>query len=502
MNFKYKNDLMNGPVRPGTAIFLFEGDGLPEKRPELSSFRRCFGTLLESGTYAGRHLETVTLYFPVDDTFLVLVGLGKREELTEARLMEAAAKGASALVDLELKEGYLCLPPPEPHGNHTKLLGLMVMGARLGTTKQKNFKSDSDERSTLLKTKTLHFQFLGSKDPLEKPQNIINRADIMALAQLDARYLTDMPPNLMYPETFANEAKRLALRNKLRISVWDHDKLYREGAGGILAVGGGSSHPPALVIMEYDGKPDSLTPPVAIVGKGVTFDSGGLDLKPADSMLHMKTDMAGAAAVLAILQAVAELSLRQKVLGVIPLAENLTGSGAYRPGDVIKMNSGQTVEIVNTDAEGRLLLADGLTVAQKYKPSCLIDLATLTGACQVALGSKCAGIFSTDRDLKNLVVDNGSSMGEMFWELPLIPDYEEEIRSKMADFKQAGSRSGGAINAALFLKKFVRPPLPWVHLDICGPARNARNTPLAPEGATGFGVRTLLNLLTGMSLRT
>jgi leucyl aminopeptidase len=247
--------------------------------------------------------------------------------------------------------------------------------------------------------------------------------------------------------------------------------------------------------LEYDGKPDSNKGPIALVGKGVTFDSGGLCLKPADSMLNMKTDMAGAAVVLAVIAAAAELSLKQKLVGIIPLAENMTGSKAYRPGDVIKTLSGQTVEIVNTDAEGRLLLADGITLAQRYKPSMLIDIATLTGACQVALGHLYAGLFSDDFELSKKLIETGFEVGERYWRLPLASEYEDELKSEMADFKHTAGRTGGAINAALFLKKFVKSPLPWVHLDIAGVGRSSKKTPSTPEGSTGFGTRTLLKFI-------
>jgi leucyl aminopeptidase len=342
--------------------------------------------------------------------------------------------------------------------------------------------------------KTITFQSLGAKDPIDKPQHSISRADMASLAQLEARRLSDMPPNLLYPETFADEARRVAMRAKLKVTVWDQDKLAQEGAGGILAVGSGSHRPPFLIVLEYQGKGQSRQP-WALVGKGVTFDSGGLCIKSAEGMAQMKSDMAGAAAVLSTVAAAAELRLPRPLVAVIPLAENMTGGGAWRPGDVVRTLSGQTVEIVNTDAEGRMILADALSIAQKYKPARLIDIATLTGACQVALGPSVAGLFANDDGLADAVLAAGLEAGEDYWRMPLYPAYEDELKSEIADFRHMGSRAGGAINAALFLQRFVRPGLPWAHLDIAGTARRQKKTPSCPEGATGFGTRTLLKLL-------
>jgi leucyl aminopeptidase len=276
--------------------------------------------------------------------------------------------------------------------------------------------------------------------------------------------------------------------------IWDEVKAAEEGAGGLVAVGMGSVHPPRMVILDYPGRSGSkdLT---ALVGKGVTFDSGGLCLKPAENMSAMKTDMSGAAIVLSVLAAAAQLKLPQRLVALLPLAENMPGGSSYRPGDIITTLSGQTVEVVNTDAEGRLILADALTLAQKYKPARIIDIATLTGACQVALGDGCAGLFSNDQELSNALISSGRNMGESFWPLPLLNDYEENLKSDLADFRQAASRAGGAIHAALFLRRFIKKTVPWAHLDIAGTARRSRKVPSGPEGASGFGARTLIKYL-------
>ncbi|MDR2611701.1 MAG: leucyl aminopeptidase family protein [Deltaproteobacteria bacterium] len=490
MNFKYKSAHMNGPGKPGTAVFLLEGDQTLEGRPEIASFRRCLTPLMAGGVYKGGYLEGASLFLAEEEIWLAVTGLGKASELNEARLVEAGADAATRLGATGLKEAFVALPPLEGL-SPAKVMELIATGARLALDRHPGYRSQPPSAPSLA---TLTLQHLGSKDPVEKPQQSIGRADVLARAQLEARRLSDMPPNMLYPESFAEEAKRVALKHKLRISVWESEKIAFEGAGGLLSVGAGSRRPPLLVILEYPGKSTSL-PPTALVGKGVTFDSGGLCLKSGEGMLYMKSDMSGAAIVLATLAAAAELRLPGPLVGVMPLAENMPGGGAYRPGDVVSMLSGQMVEVVNTDAEGRMVLADAIAVAQKFKPARLIDIATLTGACQVALGPLMAGLFANDDGLADEIAAAGRAVGEDFWRLPLYDPYEEEIKSEIADFRQSGSRFGAAINAALFLRRFVKPPLPWAHLDIAGPGRRLKKCPSCPEGASGFGTRTLLKLL-------
>jgi leucyl aminopeptidase len=492
MNIKYKVDHMNGPAKPCTVIFLTQDPGNLDQRPELSSFRRIIQPILTTEAFRGEFLECRAVSNAQVDCWLILVGLGKAEELSEGRLLECAALGVSQAADLNVKEVFVAVPPLENFapGN---ILALLVLGGKLGAHRRSTFKTDFSPRDSV-NLKTITYQQIGSRDPVEKAQHTITRASVMADAQLEARRLADLPANLLFPLDFAEEARKSAGRRKIKVSVWEEDKLAQEGAWSILAVGQGSSHPPAVVILEYQGRSASRDP-IALVGKGVTFDSGGLCLKPAESMPGMKSDMSGAAAVLAAVSAAAELHLPQHIVGVLPLAENMPGWKAYRPGDIVKTLSGQTVEVVNTDAEGRMILCDALTLAQKYKPSVIIDIATLTGACQVALGDKLAGIFTDSDSLCSRVVDSAASVGERFWRLPLFKDYEANLKSDLADCRHMAGRAGGAINAALFLKRFVKPKFPWAHLDIAGTARRSEKAPGSPEGATGFGTRTLIKYL-------
>ncbi len=308
-----------------------------------------------------------------------------------------------------------------------------------------------------------------------------------------ARELVNLPPNYLYPESFARRAAEVAVSNGLELEIWDELRLRREKCDSLLAVAAGSTRAARMLVMRYAGRRQS--PPLAIVGKGVTFDSGGLSIKPTDGMVTMKCDMAGAATVLATMQTIASLEVETPVVGLVGLVENMLGGNAYKLGDVLTSRSGKTIEVLNTDAEGRLVLADVLNVACQEKPSGIIDLATLTGACVVALGTDIAGAMSNNEALQGRVLEAAKAAGEMVWPLPMFPHFREQIQSQVADIKNVGDgRWGGAITAAKFLEEFVGQT-PWVHLDIAGPAFNDKPKPHQDAGATGCLVNTLTQLL-------
>ncbi len=263
--------------------------------------------------------------------------------------------------------------------------------------------------------------------------------------------------------------------------------------GAFLAVAQGSAEPAKFIVLEYQGG-ENPSATIALLGKGITFDSGGISIKSSDKMERMKTDMGGGAAILATMQVVANLGLPLHLVGIIPCTENLPGGRAFKPGDVITSLSGQTIEIVSTDAEGRLLLADGLTYARRFKPDAMIDLATLTGSCIVALGDRVAGMMGNNDRLKAAVKRAAEITGERVWELPLWDEYQEQIKSDIADMKNVGGRSAGTITGATLLSRFVNKT-PWVHLDIAGPVWTEKNLPYIPKGATGVGVRLLVQFL-------
>ncbi|WP_144057376.1 leucyl aminopeptidase [Novipirellula maiorica] len=328
-------------------------------------------------------------------------------------------------------------------------------------------------------------------------QEAIERGKIIGHAMIRTRRLVNEPAGVIYPESFAEQSRKMADASGLDIEVWDETKLESENCRAILAVGAGSARPPRIVIFRHQGGGDEA--PIAIVGKGVTFDSGGLSIKPSDGMVDMKCDMAGAATVFGVMQAVAKLGVKRNVIGVCGLAENMISGTSYKLGDVIKTRSGKTIEILNTDAEGRVVLADTLDVTRENAPSSIVDLATLTGACMVALGMEVAGLMTNDQPLCDAVSQAAKHEGEPVWQLPMFDLYDEKVKSKVADIKNVGEgRWGGAITAAKFLENFVGDT-PWVHIDIAGPAFVDSPKPHRDAGATGVMVRTLLNWIESQS---
>ena len=318
------------------------------------------------------------------------------------------------------------------------------------------------------------------------------RAEAEAEAVCLAKDLVNTPANLLPPLAMADKARELCSGLPLTCTVLDREALHEEGLNALLAVGRGSANEPVLIRIEYIPQGQEEANPLVLVGKGLAFDSGGISLKPSAGMHEMKSDMAGAAAVLAVMTLVARVGGRRRVVGLLPCAENMPDGLAMRPGDVIRTMKGTTVEVLNTDAEGRLVLCDALTYAQKHwKPEAMVDIATLTGACVVALGTDVAGLFATDDVLAGAISTLGLERGERFWRMPLWNLYAENIKSPTADLANVGPREGGAVNAAVFLKHFV--DVPWAHLDIAGPAFSGKKKG-STGGGTGFGVRTLAAL--------
>jgi leucyl aminopeptidase len=317
----------------------------------------------------------------------------------------------------------------------------------------------------------------------------VKRGQVIASAVTWARDLVNTPAGDLAPDGIAKAARAMAHEVGLTCKVWTEAQLIQGGFGGILGVGKGSLNPPRLIELRYAGGGRSV--PIAFSGKGIAFDSGGLSLKDPAGMETMKDDMGGAASILAAMKAIALLKPKVNVIAAIPCAENLPSGSAQKPGDVIRHRGGKTSEVLNTDAEGRLVLADALAYLSEQHPSCIIDTATLTGACMVALGTDITGAFSNDDALAQDVLAAGAAVGEPVWQLPLHPDYRQLIDSKVADIKNIGKRHGGAITAAWFLAEFVGD-VPWVHLDIAGPAFSENGNDLGPAGGTGVPVRTLV----------
>lgn len=354
--------------------------------------------------------------------------------------------------------------------------------------------SDADDKTRPgKKGKRASTKARGTPWPAAVAQSV-SRGQIIAESVAIARDLVNEPAIEVYPESFAAQAVAMARRLGLGATVLKPADLKRRNMNLVLGVGAGSAHTPRLVHLRYTPAKSSKVPPVVLIGKGITFDSGGLSLKPSASMVDMKIDMAGAAAVLGTMAAIAQLKPKQPVHGIMVLAENMVSGEAIRPGDVITSAAGKTVEINNTDAEGRLVLADALTYAHTLKPARIVDLATLTGACMVALGPTIVGMFSNDEQLAQEILNSAQRAGEDMWRMPLSASLKDQLKSDIADLKNTGDRLGGAITAALFLKEFVGET-PWVHLDIAGPASSKGDGGIYSKGATGVGVATLVDWL-------
>ncbi len=323
------------------------------------------------------------------------------------------------------------------------------------------------------------------------------RGEALAKATMLTRDLVNRPANLVTPTAMAQAAADIARRGGLSLEVLERADFERFGMGALVSVAKGSDEPAKLIVLRYQPGAPRGGEPVALVGKGLTFDSGGISLKPGDGMEGMKSDMAGGAAVLGAMEAVVVLKPAVEVIGVIPATENMPSGHASRPGDVVRAMNGKTIEIISTDAEGRMILADAICYAKKLGAARIVDLATLTGACVVALGNVRAGLFSNDDGLAAAVEQAAAEAGEKVWRMPVDPEYREQIKSDVAEIKNTGGRPAGAITGALFLKEFAGDT-PWVHLDIAGVAMSQRDLPFTPKGATGFGVRTLARLVESM----
>lgn len=325
---------------------------------------------------------------------------------------------------------------------------------------------------------------------LGAPSDAIDRGVAYASATTLARDLVNEPGSELTPDALAAKAREVAAETGLVCTVWDEAEMAKRSFGGVLGVGRGASNPPRMIQLHH--KPEGAVGKLALVGKGVTFDTGGLSLKDAKQMEEMKTDMSGAAAVLGAMSMLHHLDAAVEVTAYIPATENMPGPAAIKPGDVITHYGGTTSEVLNTDAEGRLILADALALASEEEPDAIVDLATLTGSIMIALGRTCSGLFANDDALASELIAAGETAGERYWRMPLLDDYKKELESEIADLKNIGTRYGGSIFAALFLDRFVSKGHAWAHLDIAGTARTEATTDETPRGATGFGARTLL----------
>ncbi len=447
---------------------------------------------LDSGDFAAALNSTTLLRTrgSIPAPRVLLVGLGKPESFTVDHLRQASASAAATIQKLGVATMAMLLPPSEL--DLAVLAQAVTEGALLGLYTLKTYKTAEDETD---KGQLSELQLLATSSGAQPTLHQgVQRGEIIAQAVSLARDLSNSPGNDVNPSYLAKTAKQIAKKTSLKCNVLSQDDMKKLEMGCLLGVAQGSVQPPVLIMLDHAPNGTSETP-VVLVGKGITFDSGGISIKPAASMEDMKMDMSGGAAVLGTMQALAELDHPRRVVGLVPASENLPSGEAVKPGDIIRAMSGKTVEVINTDAEGRLVLADALSYAvTKLKPERMIDLATLTGAVVVALGAHATGMMGTDEDMMSILKDAGEQTAERVWQLPLFEDYSKQIKSDFADIKNVGGREAGSITGGAFLKEFVGD-VPWVHLDIAGTAWTNASRPYVPKGATGVGIRLLIDAL-------
>lgn len=477
---RIKTDLLVVPVRekdlknPVLRLLDRRHKGHLSRRIEKGKFTGAEGSML---FYAAGGS------FPAEQILLIGLGTAQREPEIWRRVgararKEAAATGAKDLAILLAAER-----------ESAEITGAIVEGALLAAYQFNKYRSNS-KPTPEPKTLTLFSSGLAVTTAQRKT---VQFAQALVPSVFMARDLVNEPPSIATASFLGARAREYCRGRGLTVEVWNTKKIAAMNLAGLLAVNRGSQEEPRFIKLHYrpTGK---IRKRVALIGKGITFDSGGLSLKPSKSMETMKLDMAGGAAVIATMASLPKLGLDIEVNGYVPTTDNLPGHNAQKPGDVIRYMNGKTIEVLNTDAEGRLILADALALAESEKPDCMINLATLTGACVTALGTQVGGLFSNHQPLADELLRASQAAGEKLWQLPLVKEYKEMIKSSVADMKNIGGASGGAITAALILQEFVGTT-PWAHLDIAGPAFAESDNALGPKGGTGFGVRTLLRFL-------
>ena len=466
-----------------------------DSRPELAEAAPWFTIAPGLRDFRGEKEERLLLHglpnLPLPR--LLITGLGPRDACTLDVFRLAVAGAVRRCRDLGVASNLMPLPSLERlPGGSLRLLEEAVFAACTGLYTSKKWQKRPDEEKP--EPEWLAVGFAEEFAP-DEARVMARRGEHSAAGLALARDLANAPPNLLSPADLANSAEELAKRRNMRCEILDKAQLEAQGMGGLLAVGAGSANPPCLVVLEYCPQGCEAQKPLTLVGKGLCFDSGGLSLKPALNMHHMKGDMGGAAAVLGALEAIALDAVPRRVAAVLACAENMPGGNAARPGDVVTTLAGLNVEILNTDAEGRMALCDALCYAQRrFAPDILVDIATLTGACVIALGSQIAGLFCTDAALSEHMQTLGAATGDHLWPMPIWEPYKELLKSEVADLANIGPREGGAVNAAVFLKQFVDPDRRWAHIDMAGTDRVEKGNALAPAGGSGYGVRLLVEL--------
>jgi leucyl aminopeptidase len=464
------------------AVVVLEWEGSP--RPE---FEKPLATLYGSGEIKGKHLEFTLLHGleGYKGRRLLIAGAGKREKFDPAGLRKLAGAAVRFLDGKGIATLAFAL---EDGANTPEHVVAVVEGALLGLWRPDYLKTDKEEKNKPVTSITIATQI---EDP--SLHAALEKGRIVAEAANFTRDIAVEPPNLLTPMALADRARRMAEACGLSFEVLDRDRMRQLGMGALLGVAQGSAAPPALIVMRYVPEKALSSDHLGLVGKGVTFDTGGISIKPSEGMEKMKYDMAGGAAVIGAMQAIARLKPSVAVTGIVPAVENMPGSRAQRPGDIVTSLSGKTIEILNTDAEGRLILADAISWAKQLGCTHLIDTATLTGAIVVAIGHTSSGVFSNDDQLLARWMTASKQAGEKMWHMPLDDEYRDQLKTVYADIQNIGTRWGGACTAAMFLKEFAGDT-PWVHVDIAGTAWLDDAKPFLAKGPTGIPLGSFVNL--------
>lgn len=447
------------------------------------------GKVLAAKEFKGELNETLALHLGGGQPYrkVVLVGLGKQEDLTTERVRQVTASGVRAAAKGGVKKIGTPLHGAGAGGlDPADAAQALAEGALMGLYKYEVYKSGDKSEPIEI---AVYEQDAGK---VEAAKPALERGAILAESTNWARDLVNTPSNDLTPTILAGKAKQMAAEVGLECEILDQTDMERLGMGSLLGVAKGSAEEPKMIVLRYRGSDDEQ--PFALVGKGVCFDTGGISLKPPQGMAAMKGDMAGAAAVLGAMRAIALLKPNQHVIAVAPCVENMPSGTSLKPGDVVKAMTGKTIEVDNTDAEGRLILADAVAYAESLGAHTIVDVATLTGACVIALGNLYTGLVSTDDELAESIIEAGKAVGERYCRLPADPEYKEQYKSDVADIKNVGGREAGAITGALIIGEFVEKAK-WAHLDIAGTGDNSKDRHYMVKGATGAGVRTLTELI-------
>jgi leucyl aminopeptidase len=491
MEFSVKSGTPDKQRSGGVVVAVFENRHLCPAAKQIDKVSKgAIGAVLRRGDLDGKCGQTLLLYnIPhIPSERVLLIGCGKEKDFNEARFRDAVSRSLAALKDTGTTEATSYLTELDVKGRD---VAWKVRHA-VEVTEAALYRFDQMKSKTSQAKRALRKIVLAvpRRSDLDDGEQAIKEGQAIAAGVKLARDLGNLPGNVCTPTYLADTAKELGKQHHVKVSVLDEAEIKTLGMGSFLSVSRGSRQPPKLIVLEYHGAKKQDEPPVALVGKGLTFDAGGISIKPAGAMDEMKYDMCGAASVLGAIKAVAELKLPLNVVGVIPACENLPDGAANKPGDIVTSMSGQTIEILNTDAEGRLILCDALTYTERFNPQAVVDIATLTGACVIALGNHASGVMGNNDQLARELINAGKYTYDRCWQLPLWDEYQKQLDSNFADMANIGGREGGAIIGGSFLARFTKK-FKWAHLDIAGTAWKTGKD----KGATGRPVPLLTQFL-------